>query len=137
MTDHLADDGATPRLRHAMFPVRDLDRSIDFYTRILGMSVLRQKLNRSNGRNTAYVGYGGEQESTVLELVSGTGKEGMSWGGHIAVAVPDLRSICARMEAEGFRFARPLNPTPAAAERLVAYAYDPDGIEIELTQIER
>jgi lactoylglutathione lyase len=96
------------RMRHTMLPVADIERSVDFYTRLLGMKVLRRRVDPAAGRAIAYVGYGEEASSTVLELIAAKGQPAEPWAGHIAVAVSDLRALCARLEADRVAFAMPL-----------------------------
>jgi lactoylglutathione lyase len=118
------------RLRHTMLPVADLDRSVDFYTRLLGMSVVRER--RDSPTPTAYVGYGDEATFPSLELISGTPATGAKWHGHINVAVSDLAALHERLKAAGVRFARP-NREVGGKIRFV-YALDPDGFEVELVE---
>lgn len=121
-------------LRHTMIPVGDLARSVDFYHRLFGMKVLRERPTDESGRATAYVGYGEEDNSTVLELISGTGDRAAPWAGHIAIAVSDLTALCDRLKAEGVRFSKPLEAVSGGTRRLTANIYDPDGLEIELSE---
>lgn len=122
------------QLRHTMIPVGDLARSVDFYHRLFGMTVLRERPADESGRATAYVGYGEEDSSTVLELISGTGDRAAPWAGHIAISVSDLTTLCDRLKAEGVRFSKPLKAVSGGTRRLTANIYDPDGIEIELSE---
>ncbi|MGE5537827.1 MAG: VOC family protein [Gemmatimonas sp.] len=118
------------RLRHTMLPVADLDRSVDFYTRLLGMTVVRER--RDSPTPTAYVGYGDEASYPALELISGTEHAGAKWHGHINIAVSDLPALCARLQAAGVTFARPHRE--ANGRIRFAYALDPDGFEVELVE---
>lgn len=129
----MADAGAGLRFhfRHTMLPVGDIERSVDFYCRLLGMKVLRRR-NSASG-NAAYVGYGGEHDSTVLELIAGTGKGDKPWTGHLAFAVSEMKPFCARLEKEGIRFMRPYTEDPSRPGRSTAIVLDPDGFEVELT----
>jgi len=120
------------RLRHTMLPVKDLDRSIDFYTRVLGMSVVRERRDPSNPTPTAYVAYGDESTHPALELISGTQHAGAKWHGHINVAVADLTAFCERLKGAGATFARPNREADGKVR--FAYVLDPDGFEIELTE---
>ena len=122
------------QLRHTMIPVGDLARSVDFYQRLFGMQVLRQRPPDDSGRATAYVGYGEEESNTVLELISGTGERAAPWAGHIAISVSDLTTLCDKLTAEGVRFSKPLKAVSDGTRRLTANIYDPDGIEIELSE---
>jgi lactoylglutathione lyase len=128
------EDGLRFQLRHTMIPVGDLDRSVDFYHRLFGMTVLRRRPDEGDGRTTAYVGYGGEQDSTVLELIAGTGDKAAPWAGHIAISVSDLTALCERLKAEGVRFSKPLRAVSGGTRRFTANVYDPDGIELELSE---
>ena len=121
------------RFRHTMLPVGDLDRSIDFYTRLLGMTLVRER--RESPTPTAYVAYGPEDTHPALELISGTGNAEKKWHGHFAIAVADLRPLCAKLEAAGIKFSKPMREGgTTASNALYAFVYDPDGFEIELTQ---
>lgn len=129
------DDGALRfQFKHAMIPVADLDRSVDFYQRLFGMTVLRRRKPDEDGRATAYVGYGNEDANTVLELISGTGQPAGPWAGHLAISVSDLTALCARLQAEGVRFSKPLRAVDGGTRSFTANIYDPDGIELELSQ---
>ena len=123
------------RLRHTMLPVQDLDRSIDFYTRVLGMSLVRERRGPDNPTPTAYVGYGPEATYPALELITNTGHHDKPWYGHIAVVVSDLKALCARIDAAGIKLSRPLKEGgKASSNTYFAYVRDPDGFEIELTE---
>ncbi len=122
------------RFRHTMLPVADLERSVDFYTRILGMQVVRRRDQRDDSRTIAYVGYGAEGTHPVLELIAGTGDADKPWAGHFAIAVADLKALCASLENEGVRFTRVLVAPEGGSNTLVANIVDPDGFEIELNQ---
>ncbi len=126
-----------PRLLHTMIRVRDLDRSLDFYTRLLGMRLLR-RTDYPGGRFTlAFVGYDDEAAGTVLELthnwdqtepyVIGTGF------GHLAIAVPDSHEACRRLAAEGVPVPRPPGPMKHGGT-VIAFVEDPDGYRIELIE---
>lgn len=129
MTDPSA--GMRFHFRHTMLPVADIECSVDFYCRLLGMKVLRRR-NSPSG-NAAYVGYGGEHDATVLELIAGTGKEDKPWTGHLAFAVSDMKPFCTRLKDEGIRFTRPFTEDPGRPGRSTAIILDPDGFEVELT----
>ena len=122
------------RFRHTMLPVSDMARAVDFYTRILGMQVGRTRDKGSDGRTISYGGYGDEGTNPVLELIAGTGNAEKPWAGHIAIAVSDLRMLCATLEKEGVRFAKPLIEAVGGSNTYIANIYDPDGFEIELNQ---
>lgn len=134
-----ATEGATDgfRMLHTMLRVRDLEKSIDFYTRHLGMKLLR-KTDYEGGRFTlAFVGYGAESDSTVLELTHNWDQEepydlGTAYG-HIAIAVPDIYKACAEMEEEGVKIPRAPGPMKHSST-VIAFIEDPDGYKIELIE---
>lgn len=121
------------RFRHTMLPVKDLDRSVDFYTRLLGMSLVRER--RSSPTPTAYVAYGPEDTHPALELISGTGNSEKPWHGHIAISVLDLKTLCGKLEKAGVPFRRSLQAGGSTSSNaFYANVFDPDGFEIELCQ---
>ena len=124
------------RMLHTMIRVGDLDRSIDFYTRLLGMSLLRRK-DYPDGRFTlAFVGYGDEADHTVIELTHNwdTPRYELGTGfGHIALGVPDIRAACAALDAEGVKIPRPPGPMQHGST-VIAFVEDPDGYRIELIE---
>lgn len=125
------------RMLHTMIRVRDLERSLAFYTGALGMQVLRRQ-DFPNGRFTlAFVGYGPEEAHTVLELTHNWDQEedyaqGDAWG-HIALGVPDIYGTCERLEADGVRIPRPPGPMQHGST-VIAFIEDPDGYKIELIE---
>ncbi len=139
MTTSDAERGEREKYRflHTMIRVRDLDASLDFYTKQLGMKLLRKR-DYPTGRFTlAFVGYGGEEESTVIELTHNWDqKEPYTLGsafGHLAVAVPDVSKACERLAAAGVKIPRPAGPM-AHGGSVIAFIEDPDGYRIELVQ---
>lgn len=133
-----APDGIDFRLRHTMLPVTDLERSLDFYTRLLGMDVMRRRVNEAKNVTVGYVGYGDEGSNHALELIQDRGAAAgaalAAWDGHIAIAVSDLYRLSEVLEKEGVRFDKPAGPVAPGRNDLVAFIRDPDGYEIELTQ---
>ena len=125
------------RLLHTMTRVRDLDKSLDFYTRLLGMS-LQRKADYETGRFTlAFVGYGDEKDNTVVELTHNWDQEedyelGTGFG-HLAIAVLDAYAVCDAMIKEGVSVPRPAGPMKGG-QRVIAFIEDPDGYKIELVQ---
>ena len=125
------------RLLHTMIRVMDLDKSIDFYTRHLGMNLLR-RTDFEGGRFTlAFVGYGDEDDTAVVELTHNWDQEaayemGDAFG-HLAIAVPDAYAVCEAMEKEGVNGPRPAGPMKGGT-RVIAFVEDPDGYKIELVQ---
>ena len=126
-----------PRLLHTMIRVRDLEKSIDFYTRLLGMRLLRRKDYPSGEFTLAFVGYGEEDAHTVLELTHNWGqKEPYSIGsgfGHLAIGVPDIYGTCEKLGREGVKIPRPPGPMKHGGS-VIAFIEDPDGYKIELIE---
>jgi len=125
------------RLLHTMIRVRDLDKSIDFYTRHLGMKVLRRKDFPDGKFTLAFVGYGEESEGTVIELTHNWDRQddyelGNGFG-HLAIGVPDIYATCEALEAEGVNIARPPGPMKHGST-VIAFIDDPDGYKIELIE---
>ncbi|MDK9720241.1 MAG: lactoylglutathione lyase [Rhodospirillales bacterium] len=125
------------RFLHAMIRVFDLQKSLDFYTRHLGMSLLR-KSDFPEGRFTlAFVGYGGEESNTVLELTHNWDqKEAYAVGtgfGHLALGVSDIHAVCESLAAEGVKIPRPPGPMKHGST-VIAFIEDPDGYKIELIE---
>ena len=125
------------RLLHTMLRVFDLEKSIDFYTRLLGMKLLR-RTDYEGGRFTlAFVGYGEEANTTVLELTHNWDQaEPYSIGsgyGHIAIAVPDIYAACDRLAQEGVAIPRPPGPMKHGST-VIAFVEDPDGYKVELIE---
>lgn len=123
------------RLLHTMIRVRDLDASIDFYTRLLGMKLLRRK-DYEGGRFTlAFVGYGDEAETAVLELTHNWDQaEPYDLGdgfGHVAIGVQDIYGLCDRLKAEGVKVTREPGPMKHGTT-VIAFLEDPDGYKVEL-----
>lgn len=132
-----AADTSRYRLLHTMIRVLDLDKSLDFYTRLLGMEQLRRK-DFPTGRFTlAFVGYGAETENAVIELTHNWDQsEPYSQGdafGHLAIGVPDIYGTCERLEAEGVNIPRPPGPMKHGGP-VIAFIEDPDGYKIELIE---
>ena len=125
------------RLLHAMIRVRDLEKSKDFYSRHLGMELLREKDFPGGKFTNAFMGYGDESGHTVLELTHNWDQEEAythgSGFGHIAVAVPDIYAVCERMKAEGVSIPRPPGPMKHGTT-VIAFIEDPDGYKIELIE---
>ncbi len=125
------------RLLHTMLRVVDLDASIDFYTRHLGMTLLR-KTDFPNGKFTlAFLGYGDEADHTVIELTHNWDQtepydKGDAYG-HIAIAVPDIYAACAAMEKGGVSIPRPPGPMKGGSLP-IAFVEDPDGYKVELIE---
>ena len=130
-------DAAKSRLLHTMIRVRDLDASLNFYSNLLGMKVLRKRDYPTGKFTLAFVGYGDENDSTVIELTHNWEQaEPYQLGsafGHLAISVPDVYKACERLAAEGVKIARPAGPM-AHGGSVIAFIEDPDGYRIELIQ---
>jgi lactoylglutathione lyase len=125
------------RLLHTMIRVLDLKKSLDFYTRLLGMKVLRNKDFPTGEFTLAFVGYGDEESSTVIELTHNwPQKEPYQQGsafGHLAISVSDIYAACDKLKAEGVKIPRPPGPMKHGGS-VIAFIEDPDGYKIELIQ---
>ncbi len=133
----VAIDTSRFQFLHTMVRVRDLEKSIDFYTRLLGMKVLRRKDYPSGEFTLAFVGYGDEEAHTVLELTHNWGRQepydvGTGFG-HLAVGVPDIYATCDRLVREGVKIPRPPGPMKHGGS-VIAFVEDPDGYKIELVE---
>jgi lactoylglutathione lyase len=125
------------RLLHTMIRVRDLDKSLDFYTGLLGMNLLRKRDYPTGKFTLAFVGYGDESDSTVIELTHNWDQaEPYNLGsafGHLAIGVPDVYEACERLGGAGVKIPRPAGPM-AHGGSVIAFIEDPDGYRIELVQ---
>jgi lactoylglutathione lyase len=127
------------RFLHTMLRVLDLDKSIDFYTRHLGMKVLRRRDFPDGKFTLAFLGYGDEESNTVIELTHNWDqKERYALGaafGHLAVGVPDVYKTCEALKQEGVSIPRPPGPMKfGGSSTVMAFIEDPDGYRIELIQ---
>ena len=130
-----ADQKQHYRLAHTMIRVSDLEKSLDFYCRLLGMQVLRSR-DYPDGRFTnTFIGYGPEGTHPTIELTHNWDQEetydkGNGWG-HMAVEVPDVYAACDLLASEGVTITRPAGPMKHGT-RVIAFIEDPDGYKIEL-----
>jgi len=125
------------RMLHTMLRVGDLDRSLSFYTEVLGMRLLRQKDYPSGRFTLAFVGYGDESDHTVLELTHNWDTDHYTVGdgyGHIALGVDDIQSTCAAIAGKGGRVVREPGPMNHGST-VIAFVEDPDGYKVELIQL--
>ena len=125
------------RLAHTMIRVRDLEKSLDFYTRILGMKVLRQKEYPGGKFTNTFVGYGPEETHPAIELTYNWDQEepydmGNGWG-HVALEVPDVYAACEALQSVGANITRPPGPMKNGT-RVIAFVEDPDGYKVELLE---
>ena len=124
------------RILHTMLRVGDLDRSIAFYTEVLGMRLLRRQDYPEGKFTLAFVGYGDEADSAVIELTHNWDVSAYDLGngfGHIALAVPDARRACDDIRARGGKVVREAGPMKHG-NTVIAFVEDPDGYKIELIQ---
>ena len=124
------------RLLHTMLRVGDLQRSIDFYTRVLGMQLLRTSDNPEYKYTLAFVGYGSNPDHAELELTYNWGTSDYEMGtayGHIALGVPDAYAACEKIRAVGGKVTREPGPVKGGTT-VIAFVTDPDGYKIELIQ---
>lgn len=126
------------RLLHTMLRVGDLDRSIHFYTQLLGMKELRRKEYPDGEFTLAFVGYGEESNATVLELTYNWGKDQYDLGnafGHLAIEVDDIYHTVEELKAKDAAISREPAPMKFGANSpVIAFIKDPDGYTIELIQ---
>lgn len=125
------------QLLHTMLRVKDLDKSIAFYTEFLGMQLLRRKDYPSGEFTLAFIGYGDEKDHTVLELTYNWGKEepydvGNGFG-HIALGVPDIYATCEELRKAGVQITREPGPMKHGTT-VIAFIKDPDGYMVELIE---
>lgn len=124
------------RILHTMIRVGDLERSLNFYTDVLGMKLLRRKDYPGGEFTLAFVGYGDEAEETVLELTHNWGQDSYELGsgfGHVAIGVDDIHATCSRIKDAGGKVTREPGPMKHG-KTVIAFVEDPDGYKIELIE---
>jgi lactoylglutathione lyase len=124
------------RILHTMLRVGDLERSIAFYRDVMGMKLLRTSDRPDQKYSLAFVGYGDESSSAVLELTYNYGVDRYDLGtafGHIAVAVDDAKAACDAVRAKGGTVTREAGPVKGGTT-VIAFVQDPDGYKIELIE---
>ena len=125
------------RLLHTMLRVGNLERSLQFYCEVLGMTLLRQKDYPGGKFTLAFVGYGEEKDHTVLELTHNWGTDTYDLGegyGHIAIGVDDIYKTCEAIKARGGKVVREPGPMKHGST-VIAFVSDPDGYKVELIQL--
>ena len=126
-----------PRFLHTMLRVRDLDRSVEFYTKLMGMKELRRREVPDGKYTLSFVGYGDEGSQAVIELTYNwdqtTPYDLGSGFGHLAVGLPDIYKACADLKAAGGKVTREPGPVKFGTTE-IAFVEDPDGYKIELIQ---
>lgn len=124
------------RLLHTMLRVGNLQISIDFYTKLMGMKLLRQSENKDYRYSLAFIGYGEEADTTVLELTYNWDQNTYQMGdafGHIAIGVDDIYAVCKSIEQQGGDVYRQPGPVKGGSS-VIAFVRDPDGYAIELIE---
>ncbi|EKO3558878.1 lactoylglutathione lyase [Vibrio metschnikovii] len=124
------------RILHTMLRVGDLDRSIEFYTQVMGMKLLRKNENTEYKYTLAFLGYGDESEGAVIELTYNWGVADYEMGnayGHIAIGVDDIYTTCDTIKAAGGNVTREPGPVKGGSTH-IAFIKDPDGYMVELIQ---
>lgn len=122
------------RILHTMLRTGNLQRSIDFYTQVLGMQLLRQQDYPEGEFTLAFLGYADESEQSVIELTHNWGVDSYDLGngyGHIAIEVDDVYQATERIKAQGGKILRDAGPMNAGST-IIAFVEDPDGYPIEL-----
>ena len=124
------------RFLHTMLRVGDLQRSIDFYTTVLGMKLLRTTERPEQKYSLAFVGYGNNPEHAEIELTYNHGVDHYELGtayGHIAIGVPDVYAACDKIRKGGGAVTREAGPVKGGTT-VIAFVTDPDGYKIELIE---
>jgi lactoylglutathione lyase len=124
------------RMLHTMLRVGNLQRSVDFYTQVLGMKLLRTTDRPEQKYSLAFVGYDDEERAAVLELTYNYGVERYDLGtafGHVAIGVPDVKGACERVRAGGGKVTREAGPVKGGTT-VIAFVEDPDGYKIEFIE---
>jgi lactoylglutathione lyase len=124
------------RILHTMLRVGDLQRSIDFYTQVMGMRLLRMTRRPEQQYDLAFVGYGTNPEHAEIELTYNYGVDKYEQGnafGHLALGVPDVAAACEKVRAGGGKVTREAGPVKGGST-VIAFITDPDGYKVELIQ---
>ncbi|MDG2991673.1 lactoylglutathione lyase [Candidatus Synechococcus calcipolaris G9] len=125
------------RLLHTMLRVGNLEKSLDFYCNVLGMSLLRRQDYPGGEFTLAFIGYGDESQETVLELTHNWGTTSYDLGnayGHIAIGVDDIYATCDAISSKGGKIIRPPGPMKHGTT-VIAFVEDPDGYKVELIEV--
>ena len=124
------------RMLHTMLRVGDMQRSVNFYTKVLGMKLLRTTDRPEQKYSLAFVGYDDEERTAVIELTYNYGVERYELGtafGHIAIGLPDVAKACERVRQAGGKVTREAGPVKGGTT-VIAFVEDPDGYKIEFIE---
>jgi len=124
------------RILHTMLRVGNLDRSVKFYTEVLGMKLLRTTDRPEQKYSLAFVGYDTEDKSAVLELTYNYGVERYDLGGgfgHVAIEMPDVKKACEKVKSQGGKVTREPGPVKGGTT-VIAFVEDPDGYKMEFIE---
>ena len=124
------------RILHTMLRVGNMERSVRFYTEVMGMKLLRSTDRPEQKYSLAFVGYGEESDASVIELTYNYGVEKYDMGGafgHLAIEVPDAYKACETVKAKGGTVSREAGPVKGGST-VIAFVQDPDGYKIELIE---
>ena len=124
------------RFLHTMLRVGNLERSIEFYTQVMGMTLIRRSENPEYKYSLAFVGYGSNPDHAELELTYNHGVDHYEMGtayGHIALGVPDAYAACDKIKAAGGKVTREAGPVKGGST-VIAFVTDPDGYKVELSE---
>ena len=124
------------RLLHTMLRVGNMERSVKFYTEVMGMKLLRATDRPEQKYSLAFVGYGDESDTAVVELTYNYGVDKYEMGGafgHLAIEVPDAYKACETVKAKGGTVSREAGPVKGGST-VIAFVQDPDGYKIELIE---
>lgn len=127
------------RILHTMLRVTDLEKSVHFYTDVLGMKELRRRDSEAGRFTLVFIGYGTEKDSAVIELTHNWDTDSYTVGdgyGHIAIGVEDVYQACDKIKAAGGNVTREAGPNKNGAS-ILAFIEDPDGYKIELLELHR
>mgnify|MGYP006114865059 FL=1 len=133
----MSENGSGAQMLHTMIRVKDIDKSIGFYTDLLGMKLLRRNDYPGGKFTLAFVGYGDENSNAVIELTHNWDQEeaynlGNGFG-HVAIGVPDIYGTCEKLKTAGANIPRPPGPMMHGTT-VIAFVDDPDGYKIELIE---
>jgi len=133
----MSETGSGAQMLHTMIRVKDLDKSVEFYTGLLGMKLLSRNDYPGGKFTLAFVGYGDASTNAVIELTHNWDQEeaydlGNGFG-HVAIGVPDIYGTCEKLEAAGANIPRPPGPMMHGTT-VIAFVDDPDGYKIELIE---